>query len=190
MNAWDLPTSLTISGVVLNIRTDFRAILDILTAFGDPELDNEDKWQVALTIFYEDTDLINADNAEEAGKKMVEFIDMGEKSEKKHNLNLMDWEQDAHLIIPAINRVTGKEIRFLEYMHWWTFLGAYMEIGECAFATVVSIRSKKAKGKKLEKWERDFYNENKETVDLKRKLTDEEKAEEEAEKQLLDELFG
>lgn len=191
MNAWELPTSLSLGGVDFKIRTDYRAILDILTAFADPELDNEDKWKVALTIFYEDSELIDPDILEEACNKMVEFIDMGErKSERKHNLNLMDWEQDANLIIPAVNRVIGEEIRFMEYMHWWTFLGAYMEIGECAFATVVSIRHKKAKWKKLEKWEREYYNENKEVVDLKRKLSDEERAEEEAERQLLDELFG
>ena len=45
------------------------------------------------------------------------------------------------------------------------------------FSTVLSIRNKKAKGVKLEKWERDFYKNNKTVVDLKLQLTEEEKNE-------------
>ena len=58
------------------------------------------------------------------------------------------------------------EIREVPYMHWWTFIGKYMEIGESVFSTVVSIRDKKRKGEKLEKWEQDFYSHNKNRVDL------------------------
>ena len=49
-----------------------------------------------------------------------------------------------------------------------------MEIGEGTFQTVISIRSKKRKGQKLEKWESDFYRENKKMIDLPLRLTDEE----------------
>ena len=49
-----------------------------------------------------------------------------------------------------------------------------MEIGEGTFATVVSIRDKKAKGKKLEDWEREFYKENKTLIDLDVKYSEEE----------------
>lgn len=52
-------------------------------------------------------------------------------------------------------------------LHWWTFISGYMEIGECQFSNVVSIRTKKRKGTKLEKWEQEFYAENKKKVDLK-----------------------
>ena len=54
-----------------------------------------------------------------------------------------------------------------------------MEIGECTYSTVLSIRTKKAKGKKLESYEQDFYNANKRMVDIQPKLTEEEKAAEE-----------
>ncbi len=53
------------------------------------------------------------------------------------------------MIVPAVNKVAGKEIRTVPYMHWWTFFGYFMESGECLFNTVVGIRSKKAKGEKL-----------------------------------------
>ena len=53
-----------------------------------------------------------------------------------------------------------------------------MEIGECTYSTVLSIRTKKRDGKKLEKWEQEFYTSNRKLVDIKVKLTEEEKARE------------
>ena len=52
-----------------------------------------------------------------------------------------------------------------------------MEIGECLFAQVVNIRQKKQKHQKLEKWENDFYNQNKDIIDLKKKISEEQKIE-------------
>lgn len=74
----------------------------------------------------------------------------------------------------------------MKYMHWWTFLGAYMEIADGLFSQVLYIRQKKAKGKKLEKWEMEFYKNNKKLIDLKQTVR-KRSAEEEA---ALNELFG
>lgn len=41
MRAYELPTSLNINGVAYTIRTDFRAIIDILIAMNDPDLDQQ-----------------------------------------------------------------------------------------------------------------------------------------------------
>ena len=54
MTAYELPTSLNISGVDFSIRTDFRAIIDILIAMNDPELDEQAKAVVMLQILFED----------------------------------------------------------------------------------------------------------------------------------------
>ena len=59
-------------------------------------------------------------------------------------------------------------------MHWWTFLGSFGEIGEGLFSTVIHIRQKKARGKSLDKWEKEFYSRNKEIIKL---VTPEEQAE-------------
>lgn len=83
----------------------------------------------------------------------------------------MDWGQDFSLIAAPINRVLGKEVRAVEYLHFWTFIGAYQEIGDCTFAQVVNIRRKKAKGQKLDKSEQAFYKANRQMVDFKRKYT-------------------
>ena len=89
----------------------------------------------------------------------------------------MDWDQDAPLIVPAINKVLGGEVRAMPYLHWWTFVGAYMEIGEGVFSSALAIRQKKAKHKKLEKYEQEFYRENKSLIDIQPRLSAEEQAE-------------
>lgn len=174
-SAWDFPTSLNIGGVDYEIRTDYRAVLDLFTALSDPELTDEDEQvtaymqnRVIMEIMFPQCDDIPLEHMQEALEKVTEFIDMGISDDRKKP-KTMDWEQDAPILIPAINRVLNCEIRAQKYIHWWTFLGAYMEIGESLFSNIVHIRQKKASGKKLEKWEQDFYNDNKSLIDFKQK---------------------
>ena len=191
-NAWSFPTSLNVGGVDYEIRTDYRAVLDLFTALNDPELQDESEEltayaqsQCILQIMFPQCDDIPEEHIQEALQKVSEFIDMGIRDEHKKP-KTMDWEQDAPIIIPAVNKVLNTEIRAQKYIHWWTFLGAYMEIGESLFSTVIDIRQKKQKHKKLEKWEEEFYRENKHLVDLKEKYTEEELAEQEYMKRLFD----
>lgn len=177
MSAWELPTSLCVGGENWNIRTDFRAILDILQYFSDPEYELDEQWEICLTILYEDYENMPVRLKKEAAEKSINFIDMGIKDDGKRKPHTMDWEQDAPVLIPAVNRVLGTEIRSVQYLHWWTFLGAYMEIGECIFSQVINIRQKMAFGKKLEKWEQEYYRANKDLINLKVKYTDAEKEE-------------
>lgn len=169
-----LPTSLNIDGKEYKIRTDYRDCLLIFQAFNDVELTDYDKMQVTVQVLYENI----PDNFEEAYSKAVWFLDCDDTVNKPHSKKpLYDFEQDEQMIFSAINKVANKEIRSVEYMHWWTFMGYFNEIGECQFSTVVSIRDKKQKGKKLEKWEQEYYRNNKETIELKRKHTAQEQAE-------------
>ena len=190
-SAWEFPTSLNIGGIDYEIRTDYRAVLDLLTALNDEELTDADpqieaymKSRVILEIMFPQCDDIPEEYMQEALDRVVEFIDMGITEDSKKP-KTMDWEQDAPILIPAINKVLNCEIRAQKYMHWWTFLGAYMEIGESLFSNIIHIRQKKAKGKKLEKWEQDFYKENKSLIDFKQKS---QRSEEE--KEMLRDYFG
>ena len=90
---------------------------------------------------------------------------------------MMDWEQDAPLIFAAVNRVAGREVRADAFLHWWTFLGLFMEIRDSTFATVLMLRQKKARGKPLEPWERDFWQKNAGVCRLRPRLTGAEQAE-------------
>lgn len=188
MSAWELPTSLEVGGKERQIRTDFRAVLDILKYFNDPEYEPDEQWEVCLRILFTDEvfESFTSEEVQEAEQQAVWFIDMGIKDDGKVKPRTMDWEQDAPIILPSVNRVIGKEVRAMEYLHWWTFLGAYMEIGESLFSQVLSIRMKKAKGKKLEKWEQDFYRDNKQLIDLQIKYTEEEREEKEELLKILD----
>lgn len=187
MEVWKLPTKLDINGKEWEIRTDYRVILDVIAALSDPDLDDTEKWLACLIILYIDFEKMPQSDYMEACKQAKNFIDMGLDNEtKKVKPRTMDWEQDAQLIIPAVNKVLGKEVRAEEYMHWWTFLSAYMEIGECAFSHILNIRYKKANNKKLDKWEQEYMRDNPDLVKLKPKLS----AEELEEEKLVEEMFN
>ncbi len=171
---YELPTSLEVDGIEYPIRSDYRAALDICVALADPELSNQDKAVALLAVLFEDYEAIS--DYEDAIKKALWFISCGDdKTPQRKTPKLMDWEQDFPYIVAPINRIAGCEIRQLPYMHWWTFISCYYEIGECTFSNIVSIRNKKAKGKKLEPYEKEFYRENRELIDFKTNgITDDE----------------
>ena len=173
---WRLPHSIELGGVEYEIRTDFRVVLDIMQAMVDPELSQDEKIEILFKILFLDPEEIPEKYLQEAIDKAMVFLDCGISGDGKSKTRLMDWEQDSPLIASAINKNTGRDIRSLKYMHWWTFFGYFMESGECLFNTVVGIRSKKAKGEKLDKWEKKFYQENKNIIDIKTRLSEEEQA--------------
>ena len=69
MTAYELPTSLNISGVDFSIRTDFRKIIGILIALGNPNFSNEAKAIIAVQIMYEKWWEIPEENLNEALQK-------------------------------------------------------------------------------------------------------------------------
>ena len=173
---WDaLPTSVEVAGKEYAIRSDFRPVLDIMDALSDPDLSGEDRAEAVLTIFYPDVDEMPPEDYQEAISKFFWFMNGGEEPQKKNQPRLLDWEQDFPLIVGPVNRVLGKEVRDLKYLHWWTFQSAFMEIGDCTFAQVVNIRGKLARGKKMDKSDKEFYNRNRNLVDFKRKYSSTEK---------------
>ena len=171
-----LPTSLDINGKAFAIRTDFRDVLTIIEAFGDPELESEEKMFVCLYVLYKNFEGIKPDDYEEAYTKAVWFIDCGSdpKQTDRPKPRLMDWQQDEQILFPAIKNVAGFETRARKYIHWWTFMGYFMEIHDGVFSQVLALRQKKAKRKKLEKWEQEFWSANKDMCVLQTRLSEEE----------------
>lgn len=180
MNGWNLPKSLNVGGKDYAIRYQFGAVLDILAVYNDPELDNSEKAEAMLTILYVDAESIPREHLPEAVRLGCEFIDCGQKDDGKPSPRLIDWEQDAGMIIPAVNNVAHMEVRALPELHWWTFWGYFMSVGESLLSSVIQIRRKRSKHKKLEKWEEEFYRENRALIDLKKPETEEIKAEKDA----------
>lgn len=176
-----LPKSLSICGTEYAIRYDYRCILEICAAMEDPELSKQDKAIVAMVIFYPDFEDMPPEHYQEAIKQCFWFINGGEEDLGQKGPKLVSWEHDTKYIIAPVNRVLGQEIRDIQYdeetntggLHWWTFLSAYMEIGDCVFAQIVRIRSLRAKGKKLDKADQEWYKQNRQLVDIKAKYTNE-----------------
>ena len=174
---WDLPIAVEIDGKKHNIRNkcDYRVVLDVICALNDNDLTDKEKAECALFIFYED--FADIDDFQTAIKEMFRIINGGEEQDESQEQkpSLMDWQHDFSQLAPPISRVLGYDVRTPnKFTHWFSFLGGYMEIGECNFSTIVSIRSKRMKGKKLEKWEEEYSREHRKMVELPMKLTAEE----------------
>lgn len=183
-----LPTKLNINGTDRAIRSDFRVALLIFQGYNDPELSDQERAMVTMECLYEDCKSIPYEDYQEAYDRAIWFLDGGvvdENTNHQQSKKVMDWEQDEQIIFSAVNKVAGKETRAEEYMHWWTFLGLFNEIGEGLLSTVINIRQKKNKGKRLEKYEQEFYRDNKSLIDIKVRLSEEEQAEKEYLEKLL-----
>ena len=176
MNALDLPTSLTIGEVAYSIRTGWREILKLFSAMNDPDLDAEMKNEVLLQTIYSDWLKIPTALLPEALEKACAFLDCGYKRDDIRRPRLVDWQQDAAIIIPAVNAVAKQEVRLNPDIHWWTFHGWYMSIEGGVFSTVLRIRQKQAQGKKLDKSEEEYLRDNRVIVELVKPMTAEEKA--------------
>ncbi len=193
-----LPEELTVGGEDYSIRTDYRNVLQVFEVFQDPDLQPEEKWIVAIYLLFEDfscaDDVLQAAqegfDVVETQKQILWFISAGQPEKQIVELPVYNWSQDEQMIFSAVNKVAGKETRELEYLHWWTFLGYFNEVGEGTFSFIVGIRNKLNKGKKLEKHEKEFLSHNKELVLMKKPLTKEEQEQEDAYKSLLDEVLG
>ena len=119
MNAWRLPTSLTIGGVGYSIRTDFRDVLRVLSNFSSSKYNEQEKAMATIIIMFPAWKKIPQEMYGEALEQVTHFIDAGIAKSGKESPATMDWDKDAPIIIPAVNHVLGKEIRALEYLHWW-----------------------------------------------------------------------
>lgn len=173
---WELPESLEVGGTPYSIHADFRDILRIIERLSGGAEDLQLSLYICLALFYEDFEEMPESAYQEAVEKMFAFISCGEEADGPA-VKLIDWEQDRDMIISDINKAAGQEVRALCFCHWWTFLSWFRSIGEGQLSTVVSIREKRRRHKKLSDWERDFYRQNRKKVDFQPKYTPEEQAE-------------
>lgn len=156
-----LPTRLEIKGYIYDINPDYRNILQIISALNDNELEDGEKVFILLRRLFSRFELIPKDDYADALKSALLFIDCNRESSGKPAPKVVDWEKDEQLIFAAVNKVAGSEVRTVDFMHWWTFLGYYQSVDrDDLFSFIVSIRQKKANGRKLEKYESEFYSAN------------------------------
>ena len=166
---WELPVRAQIGGRSYEIHADYRDILEIFTYFDDPDLPEYLRWQIALALFYEGE--IPPEHQQEAMEYLTRFINCGKSETGRPGPKLLDWQQDALSIVADVNKTAGTEIRAMPFLHWWTFMAWFHAIGEGQLSALIAIRDKLARGKKLEKWEQEFYRKNKDRVELKRRYS-------------------
>lgn len=185
MNKHYLPKSINIDGVECEIKSDFRDVLYLFEILQDPDLLPQEAVMLACENFYVTNTYMK--NLNVAVTEMLSFISCGDNdgtsSGDGHKDKLYDWDKDFNLIIAPINRILGYDVRGVEYLHWWTFMSAFMEIGECTFSTYVGIRKKLQKGQKLEKYEQKIYKEHMNEIKLPKRYDKVTQA-------LIDEIMG
>lgn len=173
-----LPKTLEINQKSYAIRSDFRDCLVILDAFSNQNLNDYEKYNILIRCLYVDD--IPDEYADEAIEKAVWFLNCGNSvGNPQSSKPLYNFSHDEQILFASLNHVAGKELRLEEYVHFWTFLGYFNEIGEGTFSTVIQIRAKRNRGKKLEKYEQEYYLKNKSMIDIPVSYSDEEKEENE-----------
>jgi hypothetical protein len=173
---WRLPAIAEIGGRAYTLNTDYRDVLEIISWL-ECEPDKRAATHIALALFFEEYGDMPPEHMPEAVRYLESFLGCFEADDAKPGPKSIDWEQDYNMIAAEINKVAGAEVRTLPHLHWFTFVGYFCSIGDGQLATVVSIRHKLRKGKKLEKWEQEFYREHKPKIDFRVKHTPEEQAE-------------
>ncbi len=181
----ELPYSLKVNGKQYEIYCDFRDVINAIVSYSDPELGARQRAYILFHNLYVNDDEIPDEDVPEALDKIRWFVDCGrEYEETQSSPRLMDWEQDYNIVVSAVNKIANVlDVRELPFLHWWTFNGYLQERGECMFSSIVEIRDKLAKNKKLEDCEREFLNTNRNTVILQDKYSEEEQKQ-------INELFG
>ena len=165
---YEIPTTIVIDDREFPIRCkgDYRMVLDCFSCLNDFDLTEQERTFGALIIFYEDfndvEDFLGMDNElfNQLVKKMYNFMECEENPLHSMPYKTIDWNKDSQMICSAVNKVAHTEVRSIEYLHWWTFMGYFSEVGESVLSTVVSIRNKIKRGKKLEKYEKEFKARN------------------------------
>lgn len=172
-----LPKTVEIGDCEQPIRWNWQSAVDTMESMDDPEISGQERTWSAFKCFYPGLDEMSPVNWGEALERLIWFINGGETStpDEPKRPKLVDWEQDLPLIVAAVNRILGTDVRGRDDIHWWTFLTAYQEIpDDCTFAQVVGIRYKLSRHKPLDKGEREWYRNNRRLVDMKRRFTAEE----------------
>lgn len=193
-----LPETLTVGDKDYPIPTDYRNILQVFEMLSSTELYDYEKIIVSTYLIFESFScaddiyeaIENGFDINEAQEKIKWFISEGLPDGVNLEIPVYSWPQDEQMIFSAVNKVAGEETRQMDYLHWWTFMGYFREIGETTFSFITGIRNKLNHGKKLEKHEKEFLAKNKNLVKLEKPKTKEEQEQEDKYQALLDEVLG
>lgn len=170
-----LPRYIDIDGKEYEINCDYQTCLRIIEAFEDRELTQSEKMSVLIDLLYKDT----PNNIETAVLQGIKFLDCGEctkSTESGETIRKYSFKHDERYIFSGVDRVLSGRLSKGDFVHWWEFVMAFMELPEdCIMSKILYFRTQYAKGK-LSKDEKRVYAENRNLFELPEELTQEEEA--------------
>jgi len=121
----ELPVSVEVAGIFYKIKPEFKNILRILEMLKDPLLNEQDKGELILLMFYaqevpQDKCFIDA---------FFEFINQDKEKADTKGAPVLSYEQDAKEIFTAFYRVYGIDI-LNTGLHWYKFSNMVQDLGE------------------------------------------------------------
>lgn len=142
-----LPAAIEIAGKEYPINADYQTGLRIISAFEDEELTDYERCAVLVALLYR----APPEDFPEAVRLGVKFIDCGreDKSEASADTNrYYSFSFDAQWIYAGVDRVLHGRLSRGEFVHWWEFVTAFMELPEdCMMSRILDLRQQMAKGK-------------------------------------------
>lgn len=160
------PTKIKVNNKILNINSDFRNCIKIIEAFEDDELFDEEKYLILIKQLY--IDEVENEDLEEAIRKGIKFLDLGEENEsgEENVKRLYSFSKDDNYIYTGIRQSHNIDLNSIEYLHWWNFVYLFLDIGQdCMFNQLVYYRKRKNEGK-LTKDEKKIYISMRKILDL------------------------
>jgi hypothetical protein len=172
-----LPTAIEVDGHEYEINADYQTGLRIITAFEDGDLTVQERCAVMVNLLYKEQPA----NFQEAVRMGIIFLDGGKDPEEKSKTmsdgnRYYSFLHDAGWIYAGVDRVLQGRLNRGDFVHWWEFITAFMELPEdCMMSRILYLRQQYVKGK-LTKEERKLWYEMRDTLELPVELTEQERA--------------
>lgn len=168
-----LPLAIEIDGKEYQINSDFHTGLRIILAFEDTELTISEKSFILVDQLYQEEpeDFVKAVSAG------IRYLDCGEEQREGggNGCRMYSFSQDERHIFSGVDKVLNGRLSRGEYVHWWEFVFAFMELPEdCMMSKILYFRSRRNAGK-LTKEEREVWTKNRELFELEEPQTAKEK---------------
>ena len=196
-----LPTTIVVGGKEYPIKSDFRTSMLFEILMLDEDIEEKEKGDIAVKLYFEDIRFINDENAREVMEKILWFYTCGksesedecverqedeeESVENYQEERIYDFDIDDIYIYTAFLQQYGIDLQDIEYMHWWKFRAMFNSLNEdCKFSKILSYRSIDL-SEIEDKKQREFYSKMKEVYKIHTKASREEQKKQELIKEML-----
>ena len=171
-----LPKAILIDDKDYKINADYQSAIRIINAFEDKNLLDQEKAYILIELLYKE----QPHNIEMAVKKGIQFLDCGDANNNEgggqNEGRRYSFKHDEKYIFAGVNKVLNSRLSKGEFVHWWEFVMAFMELPEdCLMSRIIYFRTQYAKGK-LSREEKLLYVKNKSIFQLPEELDNEEEA--------------